>query len=190
MVVQKVFIYIFAYFIGQFLFAHIVGVLLYRKNVFHLGSGNPGARNAGRSFGKWGFLLVLIGDMLKAFLVCLLADKVGIGIIGQSIALILVLLGHMYPVIYKFKGGKGVASFIGGLLYISPFSTFSFIGVFIILFLIYRSFTKSGLIAIMTTPILLYLYESNLWVSIAITIIAIIIILRHTDKKVIVGDEQ
>ncbi|QQZ07895.1 glycerol-3-phosphate acyltransferase [Heyndrickxia vini] len=185
---QKVFIYILAYLIGQLLFAHIVGRLFYRKNVFQLGSGNPGARNAGRSFGKWGFLLVLIGDMLKAFFVCWLVDKYGIGIIGQSLALIFVLLGHMYPVIYKFKGGKGVASFIGGLLYISPFSTFSFIGAFIILFAINRSFTKSGLLAIMTTPIFLYLYESNLWVSIAIAIIAIIIILRHTDKKVIVGD--
>lgn len=179
---QTFFIFLLAYLIGQLLSAHIIGLLFYRKNVFHEGSGNPGARNAGRSFGKLGFLLVLLGDMLKAFFICWLTDQFGIGIVGQSFALSLVILGHMFPFIYKFKGGKGVASFIGGLLYISPYTTFSLVGVFLVLFLFKKSFTKSGLIAIMTTPIFLIIYENNIWVSIVIAIIAIIIILRHREK--------
>ncbi|MGE8204027.1 glycerol-3-phosphate acyltransferase [Heyndrickxia sp. NPDC080065] len=172
-----------AYICGQILSAHIVGKIFYQKNVFQEGSGNPGARNAGRSFGKLGFLLVLVGDMLKAFLVCWLTDLYGFDILGQTIAFGLVIIGHMFPFIYKFKGGKGVASFIGGLLYISPYTTFSFIGVFLIIFPFIKSFTKSGLISIMTVPFFLYLFESNIRVSMIIAIIAIMIILRHREKK-------
>ncbi|GIN83645.1 glycerol-3-phosphate acyltransferase 1 [Heyndrickxia sporothermodurans] len=179
---QTVIIFLFSYFLGQLLFADIVGRVFYHKNVFHEGSGNPGARNAGRTFGKIGFLLVLIGDMLKAIFICWVADKYGLGVNGQTIALTFLIAGHMFPLIYKFKGGKGVASFIGGLLYISPYTTFSFIGVFLILFIYNRSFTKSGLIAILTTPIFLFIYDNHLWGSINIAIIAIIIILRHREN--------
>jgi len=178
---MEIFIYFLAYIFGDILTAPIVGRVFYGKNIYVEGSGNPGARNAGRSLGKKGFLLVLIGDMLKAILICWIADYLKMNLFQQSIVLLLVILGHMYPILYKFKGGKGVASFLGGILYIVPLTTLSLVITFLICYPFTKSFTKAGLVGIALTPIFTFFIYHNLYASFIIFFIIILIVLKHKE---------
>ena len=83
---------------------------IYKEEFTNKGSGNVGARNAGRILGPRSFLFVLAVDFFKGFLVVILL---------KILAVDLVLLGHIKPVVFKFKGGKGVATFFGCLAALS-----------------------------------------------------------------------
>jgi acyl phosphate:glycerol-3-phosphate acyltransferase len=183
-------IYLLAYLFGHILTAHIVGRAFYKKNIFKQGSGNPGARNAGRAFGKKGFLLVLVGDMLKAIIICWIADELKMNFFQQTIVLLLVVIGHMFPIFYRFKGGKGVASFLGGILYISPLAALCFVVTFLLFYLFTKSFTKSGLVGILLIPIFIFIIHHNIGASIVIAIAVMLIISRHAEKRAIMGDEK
>ncbi|MBS4172573.1 glycerol-3-phosphate acyltransferase [Bacillus sp. FJAT-49736] len=183
-----IFIYFLAYIFGHILSAHIVGRIFYNRNIFTEGSGNPGARNAGRSFGKKGFMIVLFGDMLKVIVICLLAEYFKMNFLQQTILLLLVILGHMYPILYKFKGGKGVASFIGGILYISPLAALCLGLTFLITYPFVKSFTKAGLAGIALTPIFTFFFHHNIAGSLVIFLIILLIVMKHKEKRVIVGD--
>jgi glycerol-3-phosphate acyltransferase PlsY len=83
------------------------------------GSGNAGATNVLRSSGKQDAVIVLISDGLKGWFAILIARFLGMQDGGLAIAAVAVVAGHIYPVFFQFKGGKGVATYLGALLGIS-----------------------------------------------------------------------
>ena len=83
------------------------------------GSGNVGARNAGRVLGPRSFLFVLAVDFFKGFFVVILLKILDVDLKIIYVCIVLVLLGHIKPIIFKFKGGKGVATFFGCLAALS-----------------------------------------------------------------------
>lgn len=106
--------------------AHIKGVDLRAS-----GSGNPGTMNVTRTMGeKWGWVVLLL-DVAKSVIPCsvgwyLLGDEIGFlgnDKIGLFFAGVFVIIGHIFPLYYKFKGGKGIASTIGIMLLATPFVT-------------------------------------------------------------------
>ena len=146
-----------AYAIGNFspasLIAKMNGV-----DIRSVGSGNPGTTNVIRTLGiKAGFKTLLL-DMLKAFV----AVKIGFmisGPLGGQVAFAGVLLGHCFPVIYKFKGGKGVAAAFGAALGISwCAATVAFI-VAIIVLLISKKMSLASMIAAITFPAFIWFYS-------------------------------
>ncbi|WP_133126709.1 glycerol-3-phosphate 1-O-acyltransferase PlsY [Legionella nagasakiensis] len=80
------------------------------------GSQNPGATNVLRIAGKQYAIIVLFADMLKGLLPVLLAKLLGAGVITVSFTCLAAVLGHMYPIFFNFKGGKGVATALGAFL--------------------------------------------------------------------------
>ena len=97
---------VLSYLIGSINFAYLVAK--YKKlDISSSGSGNPGTSNVMRTIGKKYAAIVLIGDVLKGFLPILLFSE-NILICGFA-----AVIGHIYPIFYKFKGGKGVATYIG-----------------------------------------------------------------------------
>lgn len=97
------------------------------RDVRKLGSGNPGTMNMFRNFGKFWGIMTLVFDALKGVLACLfgwflLGGEYALGIdrMGMYVAALSVIVGHVFPVFFKFKGGKGIASSIGVLLVIDP----------------------------------------------------------------------
>ncbi len=101
-----------AYFLGNFSTGLIVGKALGNIDIRKTGSGNAGTTNIMRTLGWMPSVLTLIGDALKAFIAVKLGKWIG-GEIGGYIAGIAVLLGHNWPVLFEFKGGKGMASSLG-----------------------------------------------------------------------------
>ena len=108
-----------AYLLGSIDTGILVSKFLYHDDVRKYGSGAAGMTNMLRTFGKKAAALTAFGDVLKGVLACLLGLWL-LGNTGASLAGIAVVLGHMYPVFYKFKGGKGVATSLGTSLVLNP----------------------------------------------------------------------
>lgn len=104
-----------AYLIGSFCSAIIVSRLFNLPNPCTHGSNNPGATNVLRLAGKKYAIIVLIVDMLKGLLPVLLAKALGVGPTALGFICLAAVLGHMYPLFFKFQGGKGVATTLGAL---------------------------------------------------------------------------
>ena len=123
-----------SYLLGNVLTGSIISKLFYKKEIRAEGSGNPGARNAGRLYGKKAFIITFLGDAVKGIIAVLVARLIGLGPEIELLALFAVVLGHVYPVLFKFHGGKGISTFIGGFLLFNPLVFAVFIGVFLILY--------------------------------------------------------
>ncbi|MEG0473462.1 MAG: glycerol-3-phosphate acyltransferase [Solibacillus sp.] len=123
------------------LVARLKGVDLQNEN-----SGNLGARNAGRTLGKSAFVIVAISDGLKGLLVVFIGRMLEFPELAIALAVIAVILGHLYPFWNKGKGGKGVATIIGAMVIFSPVHAV----VFIIGFLITLLFTKSATLSMVS----------------------------------------
>lgn len=108
---------IISYLIGNFLSAYILGNILGKQDVRNSGSGNAGATNALRVFGKKIGVLALVLDLLKGVLAVYIGGQI-LGYEGKLIAAVFVILGHDWPVFLKFKGGKGIATSLGVILII------------------------------------------------------------------------
>lgn len=114
------------YVIGSIDFAVLVGKLN-GVDIYSVGSGNPGTSNVLRTMGKGAAVAVLIGDLLKGFGAALLGSLLapdGAGLLeGDGLATaagFMAVVGHCYPIFHRFKGGKGVATGLGVLLWVNP----------------------------------------------------------------------
>lgn len=131
-----------SYLLGSILTAALVGkakgINLQSEN-----SGNLGARNAGRTLGKWAFVIVAVGDGLKGAIVVVAGRMLELSELVVAIGVIAVVLGHLYPFWNKGKGGKGVATVVGAMLLFSPVYTIYLIAGFLIGMLLTKSATLS-----------------------------------------------
>lgn len=126
---------IISYFLGNISFAYILGKLFTQKDVRDYGSGSAGATNALRIFGKKIGIMVFMGDVLKGVVAVTLGRYFG-NQMGAYAAGAFVIIGHNWPVLLNFKGGKGVATTIGVMIFVNPFlaSICVVLGVIIIIF--------------------------------------------------------
>ena len=112
---------IVSYFIGNLNGARIISKICH-GDVTKSGSGNPGTLNVWRAFGFWPGVFTFVLDMLKGFIPTIIAyftfDHINgcVGEIAMYVAGFSVILGHIFPIVYKFKGGKGIATSIGVFL--------------------------------------------------------------------------
>ena len=171
-----------SYLLGNMLTGSIVSKYYYKEEIHAIGSGNPGARNIGRLHGKKAFVLTFLGDALKGILAVSAAKLLGFGPAIELLALLAVIVGHVYPILYRFRGGKGISTFIGGLLLFNPLVFTVFLGVFIIFYPFIKSFTVAGLIAISSWPIIVFLHSYNLTSIIIACFISGIVLLAHREN--------
>ena len=196
--IQVTVLTIIAYLIGSIPTGIVVAKILGAPDPRAVGSGNIGATNVGRAAGKAAGIITLIGDVLKGFLITLLA----LYILGSSseansplaisIVAFSVFLGHLFPVFLKFKGGKGVATTLGVFLAIGPFQAILALILFIIIVAIFKYVSVASMIASVSIPLLLNLSPTTSpYVPLAVIII-VLIILKHSDniKRLIQGTEN
>ena len=108
-----------SYLIGSINFAYLVAK--YKKlDISSSGSGNPGTSNVMRTIGKKYAAIVLIGDVFKGFIPIFLFDE-NLLLCGFA-----AVIGHIYPIFYKFKGGKGVATYVGVYIAFSTLNPYSY----------------------------------------------------------------
>lgn len=178
-----IYLYVLAsYFIGSIMTGYVVMRFMKGEDIRKLGSGNVGARNAGRLLGKKGFLLTAIGDVLKGMVVVLGAKYLNFSFEMQILSLIAVVIGHIWPITLKFKGGKGIATAAGGLVVLAyqPFLVFGTI--FLLLLLILRSFTLAGMSAFLTVPVIYWFMDYSIRECILIFIVIALLLMAHRDN--------
>lgn len=131
-------IIVVSYFIGNISFSRMLA-LSKHKDITKLGSGNAGSTNVLRNFGLGYGVINLVLDILKGFLPAFLSYIIFDGnLIYLYIAGISVMVGHIYPVVFKFKGGKGIASMLGVFLATDPVVTLIVIACALVCWLIFK----------------------------------------------------
>ncbi len=143
------------------------------------GSGNPGATNVLRFGNKELAAMVLIIDILKGVVPVVIACFLGLNQIWIGVIALFSFLGHLYPIFFEFKGGKGVATALGGFLALSPIMAGATLLTWLVAFLISRISSISAITAAVITPVYsLWLIDSIAirWIAI---LIAIMLLLRH-----------
>ncbi|MDG2252394.1 MAG: glycerol-3-phosphate 1-O-acyltransferase PlsY [Methylophilaceae bacterium] len=181
-----------AYFVGSLSFGIIISYLFKLSDPRTSGSGNPGATNVMRTGNKVAALLTLLGDMLKATIVITIANHMNLSEIHLVVISIAVLLGHIFPIYYNFRGGKGVATALGILLGINWMLALAVFFVWLFVFVIWRYSSLAAIIATLSATIISYYLEFSsefLWLNI---IISTIVIYRHKDniKNLLNGTEH
>ena len=148
---------IVSYLMGSIPFGFILTKTFLKKDIREIGSGNIGATNALRTGNKLIGYTTLILDIIKAVIPVMYVKFNHPELI--YIASLCAFLGHVFPVWLKFKGGKGVATYIGILFTINIFLGFIFCGSWLIIFLLSRYSSLSSLIGSLTIPVYIFFYE-------------------------------
>ncbi|MCC7410532.1 MAG: glycerol-3-phosphate 1-O-acyltransferase PlsY [Gammaproteobacteria bacterium] len=141
-----------AYLSGSLSSAVLVCRLLHQGDPREVGSRNPGATNVLRHFGRGAAALTLAGDVLKGYAPVLLGAWLGL---DQSVLTLIgaaAFLGHLYPVFFGFRGGKGVATYTGALFGIDWAIGVTFVAVWVVMAALFRYSSLSGLVAAAASP--------------------------------------
>ena len=180
-----------AYLIGSVNSAILLVGLKYRQDVRASGSGNAGSTNVARTYGTGIGLLTLLCDILKAGLAGLLGRRLA-GLNGYMLGGLFCLIGHCWPLYFRFKGGKGMAVAAGTLLFLD-WKLFLLIAVFFALsFAIWRRVSLSTILSVILFPPLYYLEVRRLDAVVVLgAVMCLLVILRHHDniRRLIAGTE-
>jgi len=185
-----------AYLIGSISFAIVASRIFRLPDPRSYGSGNPGATNVLRSGRKAAALVTLLGDAAKGLVTILVARYLAplLGFAEATVAAcgVAVFLGHLYPVYFGFKGGKGVATALGVLLGLNVWIALVGLAVFALVAIISR---YVSLASVVTAAVLIVVAPVQLGltpISAAIAIIAVLVIWRHRGNmaRLISGSES
>ncbi len=156
------------------------------------GSRNPGTTNVMRLYGKKPALLTLLGDVLKGLLPVLLAQAFSQPATVLAVTGLAAFIGHLYPVYFGFRGGKGVATLIGVLLGLHWMLGLGFIGTWLVMALLFRYSSLSALTAAMLTPIYTAWLLPNFLVVGVTSAMTLLLIWRHRSNihHLIAGTEE
>lgn len=142
-----------AYLLGSLAFGILVSRLFGLPDPRTVGSGNPGATNVLRSGKKLAAALTLLGDAFKGWFPVWIAMQSEDLMWVTSAVAIAVFLGHLYPVFYKFKGGKGVATALGVVLAISPTLALFLVLVWVVVFALTKYSSLAAIVSALLLPI-------------------------------------
>lgn len=185
-----------AYLLGSLSFAVIVSRAFRLADPRSYGSGNPGATNVLRSGHKGAALLTLLFDALKGavpvLLVQLFGERAGLGEGTAALVGLAAFVGHVWPVFFGFKGGKGVATAAGVLLALNPWLGLATLASFAIILAFFRYVSLASIVAAAFAPF----YQLLIWgaepAALAIGVMSLLLVWRHSAniRKLFAGTES
>jgi glycerol-3-phosphate acyltransferase PlsY len=185
-----------AYLIGSLSFAVIVSRVMGLSDPRSYGSGNPGATNVLRSGNRRAALLTLLLDALKGYvpvvLVAQLGPRYGLGDGTLALVALAAFLGHLWPVFFHFKGGKGVATAAGVLFGLNPLLGAATLATWIIIAFFFRYSSLASIVAALFAPF----YQLLIWgggeVAGAVLLMGVLLVFRHKAniRKLLDGTES
>ena len=172
-----------SYLLGSVSFAVVVSRLFGLADPRSYGSGNPGATNVLRSGSKVAAALTLLGDAAKGavavWLVRALGPQFGVGELGVALAALAAFVGHLYPIFFGFKGGKGVATFLGALLALNFGGGLLACATWLAVAAAFRYSSLSSLCAALLAPLALLWLTGAADLSLVVAAMSALLILRH-----------
>lgn len=172
-----------AYLIGSLSFAVIISKLMGLSDPRSYGSKNPGATNVLRSGNKVAAVLTLLLDALKGFLPVLLVQHYAFELGFEDITIAFVgvsaFLGHLYPVFFRFKGGKGVATAAGVLLAFDPWLGAATLLSWVAVAGIFRYSSLASIVASIFAPFFTLMFLDRPSVALAVSVMSLLLLWRH-----------
>ncbi len=190
-----------AYLLGSLSFAVLISRVMGLNDPRTYGSKNPGATNVLRSGNKTAAIVTLLLDALKGFVPVMVVRYFGstLGLGDGTVALVALaaFLGHLYPVFFKFKGGKGVATAVGVVLGVHWILGLACIASFAILLYFFRYVSLASLAGAAFAPFYYLFGDRVAWytsksILIAIFIMAVLLAVRHRENisRLLAGTES
>ena len=172
------------YIIGSLPFALIFTKLFGFGDIRNIGSGNVGATNVLRTGNKYLAFVVLCLDIFKGFLPFIILQMYfqDISLLNKILLCHFAILGHIFPVWLKFKGGKGVATYIGFLFGLNPYIALSFLLVWMITAYVTKYSSLGSLIGILVTPAYFIFINFNFYILVFFIYLTLIIYIKHTEN--------
>lgn len=185
-----------AYAVGSLSFAVIVSRVMGLSDPRTYGSGNPGATNVLRSGNKAAALLTLVFDALKGYVpvlaALLLAPRFGWGETTVAAVALAAFVGHLWPVFFRFQGGKGVATAAGVLLALNPLLGAATLATWLIVAYFFRYSSLAAIVAAAFAPF----YQLLIWgfgpTAVAVAVMSLLLVWRHAGniRKLMAGTES
>lgn len=177
-----------AYVAGSFPSGLVIGKAFFHKDPRDYGSHNTGATNSYRVFGAAGGLMVLILDAGKGMLGVYLGQQAGAmmapeyQIYMMILGGLLALVGHSCSLFLHFKGGKGVATGLGIILFLAPWETLIVFAVWAVIVALTRIVSLGSIVAAVLVPITMYFFAEPMPVTVFGLLAAILVVVRHKDN--------
>jgi len=183
---------IIAYLLGSIASAIIVCKIMGLEDPRTLGSGNPGATNVLRQGNKTAAALTLLFDLLKGTLAVLLAQFLTTETWVWASVAIAVVLGHLFPIFFNFKGGKGVATGFGVFLVLSWQVALLLLGTWLIIAAVFRYSSLAAVITAFFAPFYMFGLNGDMFILTATAFMSILLFWKHKQNMInlIEGKEQ
>jgi glycerol-3-phosphate acyltransferase PlsY len=185
-----------AYLVGSLSFAVIISRLMGLADPRSYGSGNPGATNVLRSGNKAAALLTLAFDVLKGYLPVMAAllwqERLGLGPFAIALVGLAAFLGHLWPVYFRFQGGKGVATAAGVLLALNPVLGAATLASWLLIAVFFRYSSLASLVAAAFAPFFQLLIWGVKPAMLCIVPMSLLLVWRHGPniRKLLAGTES
>ncbi|MCG9739564.1 glycerol-3-phosphate 1-O-acyltransferase PlsY [Shewanella insulae] len=154
------------------------------------GSGNPGATNVLRIGGASAAAMVLLFDMLKGAVPAYVAFRLGVDAVALGVIAIAACLGHIFPIFFRFKGGKGVATAFGAMAPIGADLSLALIATWVIMVLLCRYSSLAAIVTALLAPAYTWYFDERFTVPVAM--LSLLIIIRHKENihRLLKGEES
>ena len=184
-----------AYLLGSIPFGYLLVKIFRHEDIRATGSGNIGATNVARSGAKGLGVLTLLLDALKGFLAVFIAQRIAPGNLDLAVAAaVAAILGHVFPIWLRFRGGKGVATALGVFLALTPISALIVLAIFALVFAITRYVSLASIIAAAAFPFIAlhFITERSPIVVGGLIFIPLLIIVKHHQniRRLLSGTES
>lgn len=173
-----------------------VGLMLARLrggvNLRQSGSGNIGATNVARTLGKGAGILTLLGDGAKGLIAVLLAQAYGSSLFITAAAALAAVLGHMFPLYHRFRGGRGVATALGVLLPTLPLAVLCGLAVWLAVVALWHYVSAGSMLAAIAVPLFAVAFSYPPPLVLTATVIALLILYKHREniQRLLRGNES
>lgn len=184
---------VLAYLLGSVSFSIVVVRLFFRKDIREEGSGNAGATNVLRNHGTKAGIAVAVLDVAKGAAAVWGMKWATADPAWLSAAAFAVVLGHVFPVFFRFRGGKGVATTVGAFLVLAPAATAVVIALFVLVVALTRYVSLGSILAATALPpVALYLFRSPDAVALSAGATALLILFKHREnlRRLAAGSER
>lgn len=185
-----------AYLLGSVNFAIIISSRQYNEDIRTFGSKNAGMTNMMRTYGKKAAAMTLVGDALKA----IVASTIGrllLGELGAYVAALFCVVGHMFPIFYGFRGGKGVVTIAAAILMCDPLVFVILFTIFVVILLGTKFLSLGSIMCMLLYPIVLDRITQLLWghpneYQLFAVSMAILVIAKHHENisRLLRGEER
>lgn len=183
---------VLGYVLGSISSAIVVARVMGLPDPRTVGSGNPGATNVLRHGGKKAAAITLVGDILKGVIPVLLARSITSDPQVIAFTALAAFLGHLYPVFFGFKGGKGVATAFGALVAMSGWVGLALVGTWLVMAAISRISSLSALSAAALAPLYAWLLLPSVVYFYVTLLMSALLVWRHRSniRKLMAGTED